>query len=54
MFMTKTKTHSENKVNLKKKTYVELQELMRRQNAILNNKYCITFFKLNNLIKIID
>lgn len=38
MFMTKTKTHNENKVDLNKKTYGELQELLERQNKILNNK----------------
>lgn len=38
MFMTKTKTNNENKVDFKKKTYGELQELLERQNKILNNK----------------
>lgn len=54
MFMTKTKTHSDNKVDLKKKTYVELQELLRRQNAILNNKYLIIHLNSVTWHKIID
>ncbi|VVC26934.1 DNA-directed RNA polymerase II subunit GRINL1 [Cinara cedri] len=38
MFATKLKTNNENKVNFKDKTYAELQELLERQNKIINNK----------------
>ncbi|KAF0766314.1 Uncharacterized protein FWK35_00007279 [Aphis craccivora] len=38
MFASKIHTQNENKVNFKKKTYAELQELYERQRKILSNK----------------
>jgi len=38
MSSNKWSSLNENKVNLKKKTYPELQELLERQDKILNNR----------------
>lgn len=42
MFASKIHIQNENKVNFKKKTYAELQELYERQRKILSNK-CVHF-----------
>lgn len=38
MFAMKSQTQKENRVNIKKKTHAELQELYERQRKILSNK----------------
>lgn len=49
MSTVKWSSLNENKVNLKKKTYPELQELLERQDKILSNRYLIIKIKIFEL-----